>query len=189
MYAPRLLAAAATIATALSGLAVVAGPADAHGSDLARGRVIAHGGLVAHQVPTADSPRHGSFARGRVLSLNCKVRGSTVRGNDLWYSVHSSDNQWVSARYVDNVGAAPRWCGDGLVRHGRVTASRLNLRVGPSLASKREAVVPRGSRVNVVCHLPGLARDGVQDWYQLAHGSWVSARYVSALNGRVALCA
>ncbi len=189
MHTPRLLAAAITIATALSGTALVAAPADAHGSGVARGRVIAHGGLVAHQVPTVDSPRHGSFARGRVLSLNCKVRGSTVRGNDLWYSVHSSDNQWVSARYVDNVGAAPRWCGDGLVRHGRVSASRLNLRVGPSLASDREGTLTRGRRVDVVCHLPGLARDGVVDWYQLAHGSWVSARYVTGLNGRVALCA
>ena len=167
----RLLASLTATALALSGLALVAAPADAAGSQAnTRGRVTAHGGLASHQVPTAASPRNGGFARGRVITLNCKVHGSAVRGNDLWYSVHGSATRWVSAR------------------NGLVTASCLNRREGPSLASHRESTLRRGDRVEVVCHLPGLKRDGVVDWYQLGDGSWVSARYVST-PGRVALCA
>ena len=185
----RLLASLTATALALSGLALVATPADAAGSQAnPRGRVTAHGGLASHQVPTAASPRNGGFSRGRVITLNCKVHGSAVRGNDLWYSVHGSKTRWVSARYVSNIGAAPRFCGDGFSRDGSVHASRLNRREGPSLASHRESTLRRGDRVEVVCHLPGLKRDGVVDWYQLGDGSWVSARYVST-PGRVALCA
>lgn len=183
----RLLVTATTIATALAGIGLGASSATA-ASTIATGRVTVNG-LVAHHVPTTAAPRVGSYQRGTRLGLNCKVHGPSVGGNDIWYSLHFSDFRWVSARYVANVGAAPRWCGDGLTRHGRVTTSALTRREGPSLASRREGTVSRGTRVSVVCHVPGLKRDGVTSWYELSNGSWISARYVSALDGRPALCA
>ncbi|MET7681070.1 SH3 domain-containing protein [Streptomyces sp. NPDC005423] len=72
-------------------------------------------------VVTADSlalrsrPDRGSRViryvhRGQRVSIFCKTGGDSVRGNPLWYLLTDGTWAWGSARYIDNIGAAPRWC-------------------------------------------------------------------------------
>lgn len=176
---------AAVVATLGAGL--VAAPANA--ADGSIGRVEARGGLVAHYVPAAPAPRYGGYADGTRLHLTCKVRSVSVRGNDLWYLVRGKKGRWVSARYVANVGKAPRLCGDGQMSSGRVTAARLNRRVAPTVRAAKDGVLERGARVSVVCWVDGLGQGaGDTQWYQLASGSWVSAEYVGPTSPRVEVC-
>lgn len=50
------------------------------------------------------------FEDKRGIALGCKARGTSVKGNDLWYRVDFTKSEWVTARYVDNVGRAPSYC-------------------------------------------------------------------------------
>ena len=177
---------ATTVATLGAGPAV--SPADAATGYV--GRVNAHLGLVGHYVPTSAAPRYGSYADGARLGLVCKVHSVPIGGNDLWYLVRGTKRAWVSARYVDNVGAAPRLCGDGHSSRGRVATARLNRREAPSLRAARDGSLARNARVSVVCWVDGLGEGaGDTQWYQLDSGSWVSADYVGPTRRRVGVCA
>ncbi len=186
MHRTRSATALASLATAI--MAGVGAPA--HAATGYQGRVDATGGLVAHYVPSSDAAKYGSYADGARLRLTCKVHSESVDGNDLWYLVRGSKGRWVSARYVDNVGAAPRVCGDGLQSKGTVITDRLNRREAPTLRAAKDGVLTRDDQVSVVCWVDGL-REGTGDtvWYQLAGGSWVSADYISPMKRRVELCA
>ncbi len=188
MQRSRTLTAIATIAATL-GVGLAAAPtADAATSGYV-GTVNADDGLVAHYVPSAAAPKYGSYGDGTELSLVCKVRSDSVGGNDRWYLVKGSARRWVSARYVDNVGAAPRFCGDGATSKARTTA-RLNRREAPTLRAAKQGVLKRHARVAVVCWVDGLGEEaGDTRWYQLASGSWVSADHVGASKRRIELCA
>ena len=170
------------------GAGTAVSPADASTGYV--GRVDAHRGLVAHYVPTAAAPRYGGYADGTRLRLVCKVHSVPIGGNDLWYLVQGSKRRWVSARYVENIGSAPRFCGDGRASRGRVTAHRLNRREAPTLRAAEQGTLERHDRVRIVCWVDGLGEgDGDTQWYQLANGSWVSADYIGATKRRVELCA
>lgn len=189
MLRNRTIAVLATIAaTTAATLGVVAPPAEAAPGYV--GRVDADRGLVAHFVPTTAAPRYGSYPDGARLRLVCKVHSMSVGGNDVWYLVRGTHRRWVSARYVENVGAAPRLCGDGRVSRARVVTERLNRREAPSVRAATDGTLSRHDRVSIVCWIDGLGeRGGDGQWYQLAGGSWVSAQYVSATTRRVELCA
>ena len=187
MLRRRTATAAVTILASLSA-AVAVSPADAATRYV--GQVDANRGLVAHYVPTSAAPRYGSYADGARLRLVCKVRSVSIGGNDLWYLVKGSKRRWVSARYVDNVGSAPRSCGDGHTSKGRVTADELNRREAPTLRAAETGALERDDKVSVVCWVDGLGEgDGDTQWYQLTDGSWVSAEYVGPTKRRVELCA
>lgn len=109
MRCSRAITTFATIAATL-GAVLAATPAES--ATRYAGRDNANVGLVAHYVPTAAAPRHGSQGDGNRLNLVCKVRNVSVGGNDLWYLVRGSKRRLVSARYVDNLGTAPRFSGD-----------------------------------------------------------------------------
>lgn len=173
----RIRAAAVVLATAL-GVTLMGGvmPAQAQAYD---GKVVSKTRLNVRSLPTTAGAKVGSLARGNVIPIECKVEGTRVDGNPRWYALPPTLGEWVSARYVENVGPAPRRCGDGDLDRGKVIASALKMRTGPTTAASSAGTLPRGKHVNIVCKLEGKVVGGNPRWYHLANGRWVAARYVA----------
>ncbi|MFJ9633398.1 SH3 domain-containing protein [Streptomyces sp. NPDC091280] len=73
------------------------------------------GVVTASELALRSRPDRGSriirYAyRGERVSIFCKTNGSNVQGNHLWYLLTDGTWAWGSARYIDNIGPAPRWC-------------------------------------------------------------------------------
>ncbi|MFK4800741.1 SH3 domain-containing protein [Streptomyces sp. MPA0124] len=73
------------------------------------------GVVTASRLALHTSPARGSDVilyarRGEVVSIYCKTPGSNVQGNPLWYLLTDGTWAWGAARYIDNIGPAPRWC-------------------------------------------------------------------------------
>jgi hypothetical protein len=81
-----------------------------HSARLYKGRVTAHGGLVLRDAPTRGSAVIRVEPYGAIVHIFCKTRGEWVGGNNLWYLLTDGTWAWGSAKYIDNIGAAPRWC-------------------------------------------------------------------------------
>ncbi|WP_329455665.1 SH3 domain-containing protein [Streptomyces sp. NBC_01497] len=75
-----------------------------------KGRVIARGGLYLRDKPTRSSRVIGFARYGTVVHIFCKTRGDNVAGDNRWYLLTDGTWAWGSARYIENIGAAPRWC-------------------------------------------------------------------------------
>ncbi|NED94057.1 SH3 domain-containing protein [Phytoactinopolyspora alkaliphila] len=146
--------------------------------------------LNVRSAPTGASAKAGSLSRGTTVKLQCKVIGPRVGGNDLWYKL--ANGNWVTARYVSNVGKAPRFCGDGREYSGKVIAQKsLAVRSGPSTANLKVSSAPRGIVLPIVCKVDNQKIDGNARWYQLTGdggGQWVSARYVSNVGAAPPYC-
>ncbi|MFC9243530.1 SH3 domain-containing protein [Streptomyces sp. NPDC057136] len=80
----------------------------AHGKYL--GRVIARSGLLLRDRPTRSSRIVGHVPYDTVVHIFCKTTGSNVDGNNRWYLLTNGTWAWGSARYIANIGTAPRWC-------------------------------------------------------------------------------
>jgi uncharacterized protein YgiM (DUF1202 family) len=179
-------AAGLVLVAALAGGVVPAAPA--HAADTGtEGRVTAKTNLSVRFGPTTASRAVGSVRPGQVIPLVCKVRGSSVGGNDLWYALPPTLNEWVSARYVANVGAAPEWCGTDARFRGRSTAA-LTQRTGPTRAAGSAGTLARGANLVIVCKLRGQDVNGNALWYSLTNGRWVSARYVTNVGSAPGWC-
>jgi uncharacterized protein YraI len=153
-----------------------------------KGRVTA--GINVRSAPTSAAGKVGSYAAGAVITIQCKVYGPSVSGNSLWYKL--ATGRWVSARYVANIGAAPRFCGDGKEYTGRVSSSTaLAVRSGPNTANAKVSSIPRGATMSIVCKVDSQNIDGNRRWYQLTGdggGQWVSARYVANVGAAPPYC-
>lgn len=73
------------------------------------------GVVTADELLLRSRPNRGSEVirvahRGERVSIYCKTPGQRVDGNPLWYLLTDGTWAWGSARYIDNIGAAPRWC-------------------------------------------------------------------------------
>ncbi|WP_328562662.1 SH3 domain-containing protein [Streptomyces coelicoflavus] len=73
------------------------------------------GVVTAQRLALRTSPSRGADViryarRGEVVSIYCKTPGSKVKGNPLWYLLTDGTWAWGAARYIDNIGPAPRWC-------------------------------------------------------------------------------
>jgi hypothetical protein len=73
------------------------------------------GVVTAQRLLLRSAPNRGSQViravhRGDVVSIYCKAPGETVDGNPLWYLLTDGTWAWGAARYIDNIGPAPRWC-------------------------------------------------------------------------------
>ncbi|WP_432134089.1 SH3 domain-containing protein [Streptomyces sp. bgisy154] len=79
-------------------------------SRLAKGVVTANGGLLLRSAPTRAGQVIRVAAKGEIVSIYCKTGGETVGGNPLWYLLTDGTWAWGAARYIDNIGPAPRWC-------------------------------------------------------------------------------
>jgi hypothetical protein len=173
------LAAVAAIAVAIGLIAVTPAAQAAEGPY--RGKVVASSSLTVRSAPTSASARAGTLNRGAIVSMSCKVFGPTVGGNSLWYKL--ATGRWVTARFVANIGVAPRFCGSGKEYVGRVIAQpSLAIRSGPNTADVKVSTAARGQQLALVCKVDSQPIDGNPRWYQLTGdggGQWVSARYVT----------
>ncbi|WP_392962940.1 SH3 domain-containing protein [Streptomyces sp. LN245] len=77
---------------------------------LYQGRVTARGGLALRSSPTRGSQLIRVARQGEIVSIFCKTPGETVDGNPNWYLLTDGTWAWGAARYIDNIGPAPRWC-------------------------------------------------------------------------------
>ncbi|NEA96417.1 SH3 domain-containing protein [Actinospica acidiphila] len=73
------------------------------------------GVVTAQKLALRSAPNRGSQViryahKGEVVSIFCKVPGDKVDGNPLWYLLTDGTWAWGPARYIDNIGPAPRWC-------------------------------------------------------------------------------
>ncbi|MGW0290639.1 SH3 domain-containing protein [Streptomyces tuirus] len=73
------------------------------------------GVVTANTLALRSAPNRGSqiirYAhRGDIVNIFCKTGGETVQGNPLWYLLTDGTWAWGAARYIDNIGPAPRWC-------------------------------------------------------------------------------
>jgi hypothetical protein len=73
------------------------------------GRVTSPIGLNVRAAAATDSAVLDTLGAGATFEILCKVPAGLIDGNRLWYKLYDQDG-WVSARYVANVGAAPRYC-------------------------------------------------------------------------------
>jgi hypothetical protein len=180
-----MLATVATIAVT-GGLL---GTAPAQADPATDGKVIAKGGLTVRSLPSTVGYPDAVIPNGTVIPLGCKIHGTSIDGNDRWYRLmgHEGPEQWVSARYVRNLGA-PEWCGDGNAYVGETTAL-VNLRVGPTRAEALSGAVGTDTRVSLVCKLQGETVNGNSWWYETKNGHWISARYVKNIGRSPAYCA
>jgi hypothetical protein len=74
-----------------------------------KGKVVSRIPLDVRAKPTTKSAVRGTLRPGTIISITCKVNGQKVDGNARWYEL-AGGHGWVSARYVANIGPAPRWC-------------------------------------------------------------------------------
>jgi hypothetical protein len=175
----------ATVATmAMTGGLLGAAPAQADPST--DGKVVAKGGVIVRSLPTTVGTPLAVIPNGKVIRLGCKIHGTSVDGNDRWYRLPGSPSEWVSARYVRNLGA-PEWCGDGKPYVGQTTAL-VNLRNGPTRAEGLAGAVGRDTRVGLVCKLRGENVNGNSWWYETNSGHWIAARYVTNVGRSPAYC-
>ncbi|WP_327697659.1 SH3 domain-containing protein [Streptomyces sp. NBC_00459] len=77
---------------------------------LYKGIVIANGGLRLRSAPNRGSAIIRVAPQGSIVNIFCKVGGENVDGNSLWYLLTDGTWAWGAARYIDNIGAAPRFC-------------------------------------------------------------------------------
>ncbi|GAV42201.1 SH3 domain-containing protein [Streptomyces acidiscabies] len=77
---------------------------------LYQGVVTANGGLVLRSAPNRGSAVIRVAPQGEVVTIFCKTSGQSIQGNPLWYLLTDGTWAWGAARYIDNIGPAPRWC-------------------------------------------------------------------------------
>jgi len=75
-----------------------------------QGVVTANGGLRLRSAPNRGSAIIRVVPQGAIVNIYCKVGGENVDGNSLWYLLTDGTWAWGAARYIDNIGAAPRFC-------------------------------------------------------------------------------
>ncbi|WP_326720663.1 SH3 domain-containing protein [Streptomyces sp. NBC_00243] len=75
-----------------------------------KGRISARGGLALRTAPNRGSRVLRVARYGEIVHIFCKTSGQSVDGNRLWYQLTDGTWAWGAARYIDNIGPAPRWC-------------------------------------------------------------------------------
>jgi uncharacterized protein YraI len=149
----------------------------------AQGVVVAKGGLIGHVRPSTNAPANYTFPNGSRVTLDCKLSGTVVDGNPRWYLVVAEgDANWVSARYVRNVGPAPEPCDPSDGTFAARSTAVLTKRVGPTSADASAGSYAKGQRFRVQCY----TKSG-QRWYLTDTSRWVRARYVTT-SSKVRYC-
>lgn len=152
-------------------LAVTAGTlglttASAQAAGDSNGEVVSKTNLATRSAPTTVARVVGSSEPGTHLALECKKRGPMIDGNNKWYRLPGQHN-WVSARYVANIGSPPGWCGHA----GDDSASKISQDPGDQ-ADQTVRAWGRGDRHqagiraqhNVVAKLFDHANPGGKHW-------------------------
>lgn len=181
----RIAAVAIVTAVAVPAMSLVAANIAQASEQSYKGKVIADS-LAVRAHATTYGKKLSSLKKGTVVQISCKVTSVPVDGNNRWYHLANSKG-WIAARYVKNVGAAPKETCDGeLFLPGKVTGkASVNLRKGPTNKSAIVGKVKKGANVSTVCKVNGPKVDGNPRWYQLRDGRWITARYVENLQGYI----
>lgn len=174
---------AAVLGTALAGSVLTALPSSAATADTG---TVTTDGLRVRKLPTKASTALGTFDNGDVIPIECKLRGSSVGGNDTWYLLPPTLNEFVSARYV-HVSGTVRVCGTSKRYTGKTTA-KLTKRVAPTTAAGSAGTLAKGKTVKIICKIDGQSVGGNKRWYYLTDGRWVAARYVSNVGAAPGFC-
>lgn len=135
-------------------------------------------GLQMRYAPSTASNPRGTILKGKTFQIECKVHGTKVDGNDLWYLLPPGNTHWVSARYVRNIGPAPRWCSEGKSATG-VTTAGINKRQGPTHSDAVVGSIAAGKTVSITCKVNSDSVNGNTLWYYTTDGRWISAHYVT----------
>lgn len=168
---------AVVVLTALAAVATSLVPAQAAPGD-GFGRVTARTGLNVRYAPSVHSPRVGTLRYHQEIPITCRMRGSRVDRNDIWYALPPTLNEWVSARHVRLLGGYPPWCDAGQAIPAGRAITVLKARKGPTTSDERIGTYIRGERVEIVCKLRSQNVAGNSLWYFTLADEWVSARYV-----------
>lgn len=173
----KIIGAGVAAATVVAGsLTLTAHPAFAVATD---GKVISKTNLTVRHAPSTHSKAVASIKPGKIIPLSCKVTGTVVDGNSRWYRLPGSDSpEWVSARYIKNLGTAPDQCGNDERFVGRTTTS-VTRRVGPNTADARGGSYASGAGVDIICKVSAQSIAGNKIWYWTTGHRWVSARYIA----------
>lgn len=177
MYRTTAAKTALALAAVATSLALPLTPAAAAPVDPpAKGVVEANGGLIGHLRPSIYAPNNYTFPNGSEITIDCKVPGTVVGGNPRWYLVVAEgDANWVSARYVRNVGPAPDHCDPSDGSYSAKTTTALKKRVGPTTSDASSGTAyPKATTFRVQCYT-----DSGQKWYLTDKGKWVRATYVT----------
>lgn len=182
----RVVRAAVVAVAGVAAVAASIAPAQAQAPSYT-GKVTGENGVNVRSAPSIHSEATTSLEKDETVVLECKMRGTSVDGNKLWYAIHGG-TEWVTARYVENVGTAPKWCPQGDTETAMATAtSDLNVREGPTTADQLVGSVPAGDAVEVRCSARSQDIGGDRTWYATMTGQWVTGAYVE-LDGGVAEC-
>ncbi|MFZ3559811.1 SH3 domain-containing protein [Streptomyces sp. BH055] len=107
------IAAVATLVTTAA-VPAVAQTSGAPGADdsppVYKGRVIAKSGLLLRDAPTRGAKVVRSEPYRAIVPIFCKTSGDSIGGNSYWYLLTDGTWAWGSAKYIQNIGAVPRWC-------------------------------------------------------------------------------
>ncbi|WP_328873823.1 SH3 domain-containing protein [Streptomyces sp. NBC_00287] len=73
------------------------------------------GVVTANTLLLRSAPNRGGQVirtahRGEIVKIFCKTVGQNIQGNPLWYLLTDGTWAWGSARFINNIGPAPRWC-------------------------------------------------------------------------------
>ncbi|MFD9105514.1 SH3 domain-containing protein [Streptomyces virginiae] len=72
-----------------------------------RAKIVSPGkGLGVRSGPGTHYKQHGKIPTGTVVKLQCKVNGTKVDGNSLWYKL-ADGTGWIAARYALNLNKVP----------------------------------------------------------------------------------
>ncbi|MZD09161.1 SH3 domain-containing protein [Streptomyces sp. SID5785] len=104
------VAAAATLAATASPALADDSAVGGHHPPVYKGRVTAKSGLLLRDAPTRGSRVVRVEPYHAIVPIYCKTSGDNVGGNHLWYLLTDGTWAWGSAKYIDNIGRAPRWC-------------------------------------------------------------------------------
>lgn len=149
-----------------------------------QGKVIANGGLTIRPAPSTHTSNKGTAAKGTTVTIACKVHGTSVDGNRLWYRLDNGKG-WLAARYVTNIGRVPRYCpvsDTGGGGEGSTTAT-VNRRQGPHLNDAKLGTLPRGEAIRVICSVKSTSGvGGNYEWFLLSdRKSWVTDAYLKRI--------
>lgn len=154
--------------------------AHASGSTLAKGKLIQD--TWSYSYATKASWKMFPFKKGTPIFISCKLNSVPVDGNPRWYNLGDdyNGNNWVPARYVRNIGPAPKACDvKEKLAFGKVIAKpSLIKRTKPTTKSAAKGTIKHGTKIGILCKIAGQKVGGNKLWYQLTDGRWVTARYV-----------
>ncbi|MFP1629851.1 S8 family serine peptidase [Streptomyces sp. 5K101] len=72
-----------------------------------RGKVISKKPVNVRKQPTTRSAVVGTLRPGQTITIDCKSKGQSVKGNNIWYQLGQNLRGWAAARYVKNLDSIP----------------------------------------------------------------------------------